>query len=53
MKGQIFESIIGAFVILVAVWFVFSVVTKTENILPTGILTSMFDEPSKGSIAIK
>ena len=34
MKGQILESIIGAFVILVAVWFVFSVVTKTENILP-------------------
>ena len=34
MKGQILESIIGAFVLLIAVWFVFSVLTKTENILP-------------------
>ena len=32
MKGQILESIIGAFVLLLAVWFVFSVLTKTENI---------------------
>ncbi len=34
MKGQILESIIGAFVLLVAAWFVFSVITKTENIFP-------------------
>ena len=34
MRGQILESIIGAFVLLVAVWFVFSVVTTTENIFP-------------------
>ena len=32
MKGQILESIIGVFVLLLAVWFVFSVLTKTENI---------------------
>ena len=34
MKGQILETIIGAFVILLAGWFVFSVITKTENIFP-------------------
>ena len=34
MRGQILESIIGAFVLLVAAWFVFSVVTTTENIFP-------------------
>tara|TARA_X000001036_G_C20614960_1_gene780549 strand:+ start:233 stop:673 length:441 start_codon:yes stop_codon:yes gene_type:complete len=34
MKGQILETIIGAFVILSAGWFVFSVITKTENIFP-------------------
>ena len=34
MKGQILESIIGAFVLLVAVWFAFSVITKTEDIFP-------------------
>ena len=34
MKGQILESIIGAFVLLLAAWFVFSILSKTENILP-------------------
>ena len=34
MRVQILESIIGGFVLLVAAWFVFSVVTTTENIFP-------------------
>ena len=34
MRVQILESIIGGFVLLVAAWFVFTVVTTTENIFP-------------------
>ncbi len=35
MKGQVLETIIGAFVLIIAGWFVFSVVSKSEDIFPT------------------
>ena len=34
IKGQIFETIIGAFILIIAGWFIFSVVSKSENIFP-------------------
>tara|TARA_B100001996_G_C18479608_1_gene523236 strand:+ start:177 stop:617 length:441 start_codon:yes stop_codon:yes gene_type:complete len=34
MKDQILETIIGVFVLIIAAWFVFSVVTKSEDIFP-------------------
>ena len=34
MKGQVLETIIGAFVLVIAGWFVYSVVSKSEDIFP-------------------
>ncbi len=34
MKGQVLETIIGTFVLIMAGWFIFHVVTKSEDIFP-------------------
>ena len=35
MKGQVLETVIGVFVLVIAGWFVFSIVSQSEDIFPT------------------